>query len=262
MRNLSSRNSLVTVAVLAAGVVAGLAFGTHTQPVPASADHAPHHDHVDSDQEPLDYAVSHLRDRFESGAGFWIERRLSDLLPNRQFTINGAAPRGLSNGVVVGTVTSVDGGAGYAVAGPDADNGTVVAFDAEDALWRVAELTVSISDGFGVAPGETEVRIALPFDGREDRAKIMQGFENQRVIVALAPQGSVQHDASLYSIAHGGGAIGFVSEQDEISLPVMGEMQAGFLDGLDTVREVRRQSQAPKKTLQVVIRGGIPHVQQ
>jgi hypothetical protein len=257
---ISSFSSKVAVFVaIAAGVASGVAVGAdrndQSRTAPGHANHA--HEHR---QEALGYALAHLRDRYESGSLISIERTLADLLPNRRFAVDGAEPRAVSSGVVIGTVTAVDGGAGYAVTGADADNGTLVAFDAEDALWRVAELTVSVSDSFGI--NEPEVRIALPFDGRMDREAFLQGFAGQRVIVALAPQGAVQHDRTLYSIAHGGGAIGLVSDEGQLSLPVMGESQAAFMDGLTSVRELRRQARTAGKVFRVVVRGGIPHVQE
>lgn len=218
MTKYSKQSKLAAFVVVAAGAVMGVSLGS------SGANNAPHahagHPH-DQNADALDYAVGNLSDRYESASAIWVERNLADLLPNRKFAIEGATPRRLSSGIVVGTVTRVIGGAGYAVDG-DADNGTVVAFDSEDALWRVAELTVSVAESFGTE-GETEVRVALPFDGREDSDAFLQAFTNQHVIIALAPKGAVQHDPTLYSIAHGGGAIGFVSDQGQISLPVIGE---------------------------------------
>lgn len=146
MTSFSIQGKVAAFVVLATGAATGLAVGSQhggaNEAPPASATQ-PRHDHQ---HEALTYAFGHLNDRYESGSAVWIERDLADLLPNRKFAFEGKQPQQLSPGIVIGTVTTVMGGAGYAIEGTDADNGTQVAFDADNALWRVAELTVSVEE--------------------------------------------------------------------------------------------------------------------
>lgn len=55
--------------------------------------------------------------RHQAASRIAVEREFADLLPNRQFAIDGAPGKPLSEGVVIGRVAAVSPGAAYAVDG-------------------------------------------------------------------------------------------------------------------------------------------------
>ena len=247
-----TRAAVVGVAAGVAGTAMGLVLVTNTAS-PAS------HTHL-SQGDALDYTVDHLRARHDSAIGFWIERTIAEMLPNQKFSVNGSAPRKLSEGVVVGTITDASGGAGYTVVGDDADNGTVVAFDSAEAIWRVAELTITVDETLGGHDAGETTRVGIAFDGNVDREAILRGLEGQKVAIALDAQGLIQHDPELYSIAHSGALLGLVSEQGEISMPVLDSHQDEFLQGVDSVAELRAEAAKEKSVIKVNSRSGIPRI--
>lgn len=247
------KSTMAAGPVVAAGVLLGAVLGLQgnaVAPDSATRASAPNSSRPANYSGPdaLRYALRHLEARREATDSEWLEHHLAEMLPNQKFTINGSAPRRLSAGVVVGTITSVGPGAGYAIAGSDADNGTVIAYESQDALWRVAELTVAVSSNFGAQAPANEVRVGLAFSGTADRGAIEVGLTGRRVLLALDTPGFFRHNEELYSIAHSGALLGLVDD-GVFSLPVMGDDAAEFLNGVDTLAELRHEAAKKKNVL-------------
>lgn len=239
------------------GIVAGIVIsGTMVRPESDAS-----HSHALSHDEALHYAMDSLALRYGSTESIWIDRNLADRLPNRTFAVNGAAPEPLSEDLVIGSVTSVEGGAGYVVGGGDADGGTAVAFDSPDAVWRVVELSVSVADRFrGRVPAGEPLRVGLAFDGGTDPEAVMAGLRGQRVVIALEERGFWSHDPALWSVSRSGALLGLVSRGGAVSFPVLAEEEQGFLAGLDTVQEIRAEAAKPGVARTVVIEQGVPRI--
>ena len=113
-----------TLGVAVAAVVGGallmaniLAPATLDDDPPGHADNSAGHagnspGHVD-DNVALDYAVGHLRERYMSMDGIWLDEQLRDVLPNVEFSIDGSPAQPAYGGVVQGHVTAVAEGASY-----------------------------------------------------------------------------------------------------------------------------------------------------
>jgi hypothetical protein len=246
--------AIAGLAAVAASAVVYL--GTSVDPV---RDQRP--DHVVSQEEARQYAVEHLEGGNQGAGGVWIERNLADLLPNQRFSVDGGSAQPLAEDVVIGTITRAEGGAGYAVEGEDAPGGTVVPFDSDDAVWRVADLTITVDDSLGDRfDSGQEVRVGVGFDGGADTRTMLQGLEGREVLVVLDAPGFYQHDRQLYSIGHFHALLGFVAESGAVSFPLLGDDEQAFVGGLDTLEEIRAEAAERKPPLRVVVESGIPRI--
>lgn len=175
-----------------------------------------------------------------------VERSLADLLPNRHFSIEGAAPEPLTAGVAIGVITDVAPGRAYVIEGDDAPGGTEVDFNDPKALWRTVDVTLELDKAHGNSLGRVStVRFGLPVSGGEDVEAISAGLEEMgRVIVVLDEPGAFEYDPALHPVHWDGVFLAPVDEAGSFRFSALGEDAATFQGGLDTLVELDRAAAA------------------
>ena len=192
--------------------------------------------------------LASLRATNESASGIWLEKSLVEFLPNQKFSVDGGAPQTTTDGVVVGTISSVLPGRGYAVvseepdtAWEDADRGTEVAFDDPNAEWHIAEVTVDVARAFGTEEGAETVRFGALITGPDVGAQ-MNGLEQLgSVAVIIDEKGRYAWDEDLYSIARGD-LLGDVDPAGMIGFPALGDESGAFVGPVDTLADLESAS--------------------
>ncbi|NUT35545.1 MAG: hypothetical protein HOV79_21035 [Hamadaea sp.] len=209
--------------------------------------------HSHSDAE---YLFAHLRARSDAADAIWLENSLAETLPSRRFSVHGGAATA-RNGVVIGRITDVREGRGFSHK-DDAPSSTEVAFDSPDALWRTVEVTVTIEEAWGRGAGQKTVTFAVIIDRGADAKTAVNGLRSlDRVIVGLDRQGRYAYAPHLYSISHSGDIFGTVDARGGIQLPVM-EHGDDFMNGVDTVEELRGEAGKAPLTIRVDVQDGLP----
>ncbi|MEV6965878.1 hypothetical protein AB0M47_12260 [Hamadaea sp. NPDC051192] len=190
-----------------------------------------------------DYLFAHLQARSGAQDAVWLESSFAEMLPSRQFSVNGSlATAGNKNGVVIGSVVAVNPGRGYAHP-DDAPKGVEVAFDAADALWRTVDVTVAVEESWGRVAGLSKVTFAVIIDRGADADTAVDGLRSLgKVIVALDRQGRFDYAPDVYSIGHSGDLFGTVDAAGGIKLNAMEDEGAEFLAGVDTMAELRTEA--------------------
>lgn len=179
------------------------------------------------------------------------------MLPSRQISVNGAVVAGRTAGVVIGQVTDAHGGRGV-VQQEGLPGSAIVAFNHRKALWRTVEVTVSVEDGFGQFTAGQAVTFGLVIDGGVDANRMVEAVRSLgRVIVSLDRPGKYKYAPGLYSISHSGDLFGTVDAQGNITLGAM-EHGAEFLNGLDTVAELKTEAARAPTTVKVDVVDGVP----
>lgn len=209
-----------------------------------------------SADEARNYVFTAMEQRTSSQDGEWVEDTLEDLLPQQEFSIDGADAAALAEGIVFGTVTDVAPGRGYFIEGADAAEGTEIPFDDSRALWRVIVLTVKTDTKLGDIDPKT-IKVGVVIDGGLDTAAAQAGYAALgRVALVLNEPGKFEFDPSLYSVRQSGALLGVVSKNGTISFPAMGSESTAFLDGLDTVAEVVAGAKEDTDVVDVETDGG------
>lgn len=212
----------------------------------------PGHKHSDSD-----YLFAHLQARSESHDAVWLESSFADLLPSRQFSVNGGPAAARNSGIVVGRVIDVRAGRGFSHK-DDAPKGTVVDFDSEEALWRTVEVSVAVEEAWGRIAGQERVTFAVIIDRGADAGAAVNGLRSlDRVIVSLDRQGRYGYSPALYSISHSGDLFGTVDARGNIKMRAMAH-DAGFMKGIDTLAELRAEAAKAPRVIKVDIVDGLP----
>lgn len=203
------------------------------------------------DAAARDYVLSSLEQRTSAADGVWVEDSLEDLLPSHEFAIDGGTPAPLAEGIVVGTVTSVDQGRGYMIEGDDAADGTEIPFADSRALWRVIVLTVKTDTRLGDVDKKT-IKVGVVIDGGMDVVKSRDGYLSLgRVALVLNAPGKFGFDPAMYSIRQSGALLGLVSASGKLRFPGLGTESADFVDGLDSIDEVVTEAVAPAEVVDV-----------
>lgn len=216
-----------------------------------SAWSAPGHVHSDSD-----YLFAHLQARSEAHDADWLESSMSELLPSHQFSVNGGPAVVRSSGVVIGRVTDVRAGKGFAHP-DDAPSSTMVDFNAKDALWRTVEVTVAVDEAWGKVAGQPTVTFAVIIDRGINGAKAVNGLRGLgQVFVSLDRQGRYAYAPGLYSISHSGDLFGTVDAQGNIQLRAA-EHGDDFMNGLTTVARLRAEAAKAPTVVKVNIVDGL-----
>lgn len=191
------------------------------------------------------YAVDLLAERGHNTGGLVREQSLADLLPNHKFQVGNSDPVSLASGIVVGTVTKVQRGAAY-LSDPATGEDIEVAFNDDAATSRDLIITVSVESALGDVGGASVVTFALAIDGSANADQAITSFEGLgRVIAVLDAAGSLTFEPELHSIRQSGGLLGTVSADGAITFPYLGDRNAEFLDGLDTVADVLTEATGP-----------------
>lgn len=243
-----------------AGVVVGALLMANV-PAPATvADDPPAHmDEValDVDEVALDYAIGHLGERYMSMDAIWLDDQLRQALPNVEFSINGSAAQPAYGGVVQGQVTAVAEGASYRdEVGPDTARSVQLPFDSPEATWRMIVLTIDVKNDFDpTAEAPETVRLGVTFDGGADAKSMLSAFQGQHVLAVLDRPGAFSADPTVRTAGRSGALLGFVAEDGSISMPLLGDEERAYLDGLTTIDAVSAESQKPRSTIEVTFDG-------
>jgi hypothetical protein len=211
---------------------------------------------VSNEPTAKEYVLANLEQRASVQEGSYIETSIDDVLPSREFEIEGAPAEPLAEGVVIGEITAVEPGSGYVIEGADAADGVAVPFDTADALWRVLVLTVETEKRLGDVDAKT-IEVGVVIDGADDADRAEEGYLSLgRVALVLNEPGKFSFDPSLYSIRQSGALLGLVSESGKISFPALGSESAQFLGATNTVAEVVAESADKPTVVEVELDGG------
>lgn len=220
------------------------------------------------DPVAFEKAVAAMQARFSQIDAVVLDRELRESLPNVSYSLNGAPDKPASGAVVVGRVTSATPGVGFSQA--VATEEAIVAFDSPEAWWSRMNLTVQVDHLVGTLPESSQsVQVAVGFvrqPGSPDPNVMLRAFVGQRVLVLLdkVPEGFVGYDPQAYMVGRGGTGLGFVADDNSISMPFIAESQVdqkNYIGGLTTVDAVIAQAQAPATTIDLVelgVRKGEP----
>ena len=227
----------------------------HAENSPGHADNS--QGHVD-DNVALDYAVGHLSERYLSMDGIWLDQQLREALPNVEFSIDGSPAQPAYGGVVEGHVTAVAEGASYRdEIGTDGARSAELPFDSPDATWRMIVLTIDVENDFDPTTEAPEnVRLGVTFDGGADAKTMLSAFEGQHVLAVLDTPGPLSPDDTLRTAGRSGALLGFVADDGSISMPLLGEGEHDYLNGLATIEAVIAESEKPKSVINVTFDGG------
>lgn len=244
-----------------AGVVVGTLLMANVL-APATVDDDPpaHMDDdvaLDVDNVALNYAVNHLGERYMSLDAIWLDDQLREALPNVEFSIDGSAAQPAYGGIVEGQVTAVAEVASYRdEVGPDTARSVQLPFDSPEATWRMIVLTIDVKNDFDPATEAPEpVRLGVTFDGGADAKSMLSAFEGQHVLAVLDRTGAFSADQTVRTAGRSGALLGFVAEDGTISMPLLGEEERDYLNGLTTIDAVIAESEKPKSTIEVTFDG-------
>ncbi len=232
----------LNMAAGAVGVLISLFVVTACSDVSLQSQHA--------NAEPLSQSTAqaqvfaNLAQRRESVDALYIEDTLTDLLPNQTFSVGDGAPAPLMDEVIVGTITAVEPGAGYATSADDPDTQHIVDYNDPDALWRAVVLHVSVVRSLsGTSSPGSELQVGLATE--EPLEVVQSAFVGQRVLLPLDRRGFFRFNKSLYVIAQSGALLGVVRDDDSVSMPALGKDEADFLSEVDTLREINAENKQP-----------------
>ena len=122
---------------------------------------------------------------------------LAERLPNVLFAIDGAEPRPMGDGIIVGEVVDVQPGRGC-VAEEDDVGGREIAFDSPKAMWRTMSVTVSTTETWGISAGS--VSFALPVGVGPDGGGCCAGSRNLGRVIVASTGRLLQHDKSIHRV--------------------------------------------------------------
>lgn len=181
------------------------------------------------------------------------EESLADLLPNRQFSVNGAPARTLSAGVVVGLVVGVEPGAAY-VAGGDTPGGVEVPFDDPNAAWRLMVVTLDVDEAVGSLPEDGAVRVVLPLGADVDPETFSQDVEAMGTVIAvLDPPGAFEVDVSAHPVHWDGVFLAPIDADGGFTFAALGDDAEPFQAGLDTVDELMAAAAEPEVVVESTV---------
>ena len=190
--------------------------------------------------------------------GIWLDEQLRDALPNMEFSIDGSPAQPAYGGIVEGQVASVAEVASYRdEIGTDGARSVQLAFDSPDATWRLIVLTIDVENDFDpTTKAPKNVRLGVTFDGGADAKSMLSAFEGQHVLAVSDRPGAFPPDQTLRIAARSGALLGLVDEDGRISMPLLGEDEGDYLNGVTTVEAVIAESEKPKSVVNVTFDGG------
>lgn len=168
---------------------------------------------------------SDLTNRAETADGVVdVAVSLADYLPSQQVIVDGAEPRPLSDGIVVGRVVD---------AVPIADYKLATGEDGEEYV-----VSIDVEDSWAVGSGDLDV---LVVSQSPDEEVVVRGLKALgRVIVLL--DGDLGRADGLHGVAEDGAGLGLVDDRGAIEFPAM-TGEAAFLGSLRTVDDLDRTSE-------------------
>jgi hypothetical protein len=177
-----------------------------------------------SAEEGRSFVISRMQGLAQFGERMapWY-KTLDEALPNVTYVSEDGARSTVSDLAVVGTITAVEKGRGFTVAGEDAPSGTPADFDAKGARWWSLHMTVNVERTIGSSKSPKEVRVYLVSPGPDEFAVMAAGLRSfGRVVLFLREYGPhIQYDTSMYSIVDDGAFFTTVAEDGTLGLPFM-----------------------------------------
>lgn len=181
---------------------------------------------------------------------------VEQLLGNTLFQINGGPAQALTDAVLVGEITSVAPGLGFAIDGADAPSGTPVDFDDPAALWRTVHVDVEIDE---VLTGDLRVgsTITVGFafgsmSSYEDVAEDLRAMPNVLLFVD-GDSAMFDYDQNIFAVVEDGAMLGVVSGADEsITFPGLSTEAAKALDAAGLTLAGLRQAASQQSRIIVI----------
>lgn len=215
------------------------------------------------------YLIDHIKARTSSAE--WLPplyRSAADLLGNVQFADGDRQPKALTQAVVVGRITDVQPGVGFAdpasgVEGKPLHDGIMVPFDSKDALWRTVHLTLDVDEVLSGIPTDTKrIRIGLAIGNvNADEQHIRDG------LIALGQTAwflqrdywpGFSYDKTLYSDIEGGRLIAQVMPDDRLVFPMLEQDDPSAAAVRDTtLAQLRDAADRPMRTVELHREGAI-----
>jgi hypothetical protein len=177
----------------------------------------------------------------------WLDRTLSETLPNFKVSLGGERAVPIFDATVEGRVVDVRPGASHrdSVGPDDAIVREDLKFDDGTATWRTLILTVDVLSDFDPATElASTIEVILWLDGTTDQEVIRKGFQGQRIFAVLEAPGRLV-PATAYPVARNGALIGVIVEDGTFSLPGLGEEEKAYLGALTTVDAIEAAAKKP-----------------
>ena len=154
-------------------------------------------------------------------------------------------------------MTAVAEGASYRdEIGTDGARSVPLPFDSPDATWRMIVLTIDVANDFDPTPeAPANVRLGVTFDGDADAKSMLSAFAGQHVLAVLDRPRAFPPDQTLRIAGRSGALLGFVAEDGSISMPLLGEDEGDYLNGLTTIEALTAESEKPKSIINVTFDG-------
>jgi hypothetical protein len=215
---------------------------------------------------PVTDPVQALRAEASAGASYarpWTTLR--DVLPHVTYasvTAGQQSRERITDSAVVGRVVSTDEAHGMLgeplVAGEDVRS-RVVAFDDDRAAWRVLSVTLQVSETLAGPPVDELVvdwYLRGPDDGGDDAGTASRALRDLGTIVLLskAHPDRPEFVPGRAAVPMGYG-VGRVASDGTLSFPLIAPDESPsaevFLDGVDTLTELRTEARTPPRTVLV-----------
>jgi hypothetical protein len=84
---------------------------------------------------------------------------------------------------------------------------------------------------------------------------MLSAFEGQHVLAVLDRPGAFSADPTVRTAGRSGALLGFVAENGSISMPLLGEDENDYLNGLTTIDALIAESEKPKSVINVTFNG-------
>lgn len=196
----------------------------------------------------------------QGGAGDaqWVDRTLSETLPNFTVSWDGEPGVRIFGATVEGRVHDVRPGSSHRdrVSDDDTLQREDLTFDDQAANWRVVVLTVEVLNNFDPkAELPSEIEVALWLDGTTDPEVIRKGFQGQRIFAVLEEPGRLE-PPNAYPVARNSALIGVILEDGSLSLPGLGPEEEVYLDGLTTIAAIEAAAKDPATVLPLSMEKG------
>ncbi len=207
------------------------------------------------------YAVERMQARFESMTGQETYRSVSELLPNTQFSIDGAPAKPLADAVVKGRITSVEDGKAHVWPPDGPDKRQEVSFDDSRAMARTLHLTIQPEERIGEgAPILDPITVGLAISGSTDTDKMKEGLLSLGTVVVFLGKGSnvLNYDLSIYRVVGNGQLVARVDRDGRLTMPFMDPDHARHIMGsVATVDDLRKTAANPGRVIRVEKKNGV-----
>lgn len=240
-------SAIAVAGLLAGAVIVGVVRASNTVAAPATAS-----------AEEIERLNEALAGQGGGGVALWMDRTLSDTLPNVTISWDGEPGGRIFEATVEGRVRDVRPGSSHrdSVGDDDTMQREDLAFDDPAASWRTVVLTVEVLNDFDHrAEVPSEIDVALWLEGTTDPEVVREGFQGQRIFAVLDEPGRLE-PPSAYPVARNGALIGVVLEDGSFSLPGLEEKEEAYLDGLTTIAAVEAAAEKPAVVLPLSMEKG------